>query len=236
MKLETAERAFVGGMEEEALSYDHSVTNKTLSFLIISGFPIFAVGLEAVISKSFKARISRMEKVRAGLELCGTEGFDVVLLGVTQPERSGLDLLPDFNKRCPKGRVLIVSLLAEEDFAARALKAGAAGYILKSSSAEELVRAIQRILAGGKYVSQAFAGRFAESFGATKDKPHEALSPREFEVFLRIARGSAIKEIAAQLSLSVKTISTYHTHILEKLSVRNDAELGEYALRSGLIA
>src|ERR1700731_3523050 len=93
MKLETAERAFVGGMEEEALSYDHSVTNKTLSFLIISGFPIFAVGLEAVISKSFKARISRMEKVRAGLELCGTEGFDVVLLGVTQPERSGLDLL-----------------------------------------------------------------------------------------------------------------------------------------------
>src|ERR1700731_1400299 len=168
MKLETAERAFVGGMEEEALSYDHSVTNKTLSFLIISGFPIFAVGLEAVISKSFKARISRMEKVRAGLELCGTEGFDVVLLGVTQPERSGLDLLPDFNKRCPKGRVLIVSLLAEEDFAARAIKAGAAGYILKSSSAEELVRAIQRILAGGKYVSQAFAGRFAESFGATK--------------------------------------------------------------------
>jgi DNA-binding NarL/FixJ family response regulator len=212
------------------------VTEKPLGFLIISGLPIFAVGLEEVISKNFKARIDRVEKVRAGLQLCETKKFDLVLLGVTQPERSGLDLLPDFNKRCEKGRVLIVSLLAEEDFAARALKAGAAGYILKSSSAEEVVRAIQRILAGGKYVSQAFAGRFAESFGAVKEKLHESLSPREFEVFLRVARGSSVKEIAAQLSLSAKTISTYHAHILDKLKVRNDAELGEYALRHGLIA
>jgi DNA-binding NarL/FixJ family response regulator len=212
------------------------VPEKTLSFLIISGFPIFAVGLEEVISQNFKSQVYRVEKVRAGLELCGTEKFDLVLLGVTQPERSGLDLLPDFNKRCPKGRVLIVSLLAEEDFAARALKAGAAGYILKSSPSDELVRAINVILEGRKYVSQAFAGRFAESFSATKEKPHESLSPREFEVFLRIARGSSVKEIAAQLSLSVKTISTYHTHIRDKLNTRNDAELGEYALRHGLIA
>jgi DNA-binding NarL/FixJ family response regulator len=212
------------------------VTERTLSFLIISGFPIFAIGLEEVISKNFKAHVYRVEKARAALELCATEKFDIILLGVTKPDRSGLDLLPDFNKRCPKGPVLIVSLLAEEDFAARAIKAGAAGYILKSSSAEEVVRAIQRILAGGKYLSQAFAGRFAESFSSTKEKRHESLSPREFEVFLRIARGSSVKEIAAQLSLSVKTISTYHTHILDKLDLRNDAELGEYALRHGLIA
>jgi DNA-binding NarL/FixJ family response regulator len=214
----------------------NSVTENPLSFLIISRFPIFAIGLEEVISKHFQSHVSRVEKARAGLELCETENFDVVLLGVTRPERSGLDLLPDFNKRCPKGRVLIVSLLAEEDFAARALKAGAAGYILKSSPVEELVRAVQRILAGGKYVSQEFAGRFAESFGATREKPHESLSPREFEVFLRIARGSTVKEIAGELSLSVKTISTYHTHILDKLNARNDAELGEYALRCGLIS
>jgi DNA-binding NarL/FixJ family response regulator len=213
-----------------------SVTEKTLSFLIIGGFPIFAVGLEEVISKNFKAHVYRIEKARAGLELCETEKYDVILLLVTQPERSGLDLLPDFSKRCPNGRVLIVSLLPEEDFAARALKGGAAGYILNSSSAEEVIRAIQRVLAGRKYVSQAFAGRFAESFGATKEKPHESLSPREFEVFLRIARGSTAKEIAAQLSLSVKTISTYHTHIMDKLNVRNDAELGAYALRQGLVA
>jgi two-component system, NarL family, invasion response regulator UvrY len=212
------------------------VTEKSLRFLIISRFPIFAVGLEEVMSKNFRSHVYRVEKARAGLELCETQKFDVVLLGVTRPERSGLDLLPDFHKRCPNGRVLIISLLAEEDFAARALKAGAAGYILKSSPVEELVRAVQRILAGGKYVSQEFAGRFAESFGATKEKPHEALSPREFEVFLRIARGSAVKEIAGELSLSVKTISTYHCHILEKLNVRNDAELGEYALRNRLVA
>ena len=212
------------------------MTEKTLSFLIVSRFPIFAIGLEEVISKNFRSHVYRVEKARAALDLCATERFDVVLLGVTRPERSGLDLLPDFNKRCPQGRVLIVSLLAEEDFAARALKAGAAGYILKSSPVEELVRAIQRILDGGKYVSQEFAGRFAESFDAKTGKPHESLSPREFEVFLRIARGSTAKEIAAQLSLSVKTISTYHTHVLGKLNVRNDAELGEYALRHGLIA
>jgi DNA-binding NarL/FixJ family response regulator len=177
-----------------------------------------------------------VEKVREALDLCGKKGFDIILLGVTRPERSGLDLLPEFHKRCPNCRVLIVSLLAEEDFAARALKAGASGYILKSSSADELVRAIGQVLGGGKYVSQAFAGRFAESFAANGEKPHESLSPREFEVFLRIARGSSAKEIAAELSLSVKTISTYHTHILHKLKARNDAELGEYALRRGLIA
>jgi two-component system invasion response regulator UvrY len=211
-------------------------TEEAVNFLIVSRFPIFAIGLEAVISKNFRSHIHRVEKARAGLDLCATEEFDAILLGVTRPERSGLDLLPDFNKRCPKGRVLIISLLAEEEFAARALKAGAAGYILKSSPVDELVRAINVILKGNKYVSQAFAGRFAESFGATKEKLHESLSPREFEVFLRISRGSTVKEIAAQLSLSVKTISTYHTHILDKLNVRNDAELGEYALRHELIA
>jgi two-component system invasion response regulator UvrY len=212
------------------------VTERILSFLIISGLPIFAVGMEEVISRNFKARVRTIEKVRDALDLCATQGFDLILLGVTRPERCGLDLLPDFHKRCPHCHVLIVSLLAEEDFAARALKAGASGYILKSSSADELVRAIRQVLGGGKYVSQAFAGRFAESFETTKDKPHETLSPREFEVFLRISRGSSAKEIAAQLSLSVKTISTYHTHILHKLKARNDAELGEYALRHGLIA
>jgi DNA-binding NarL/FixJ family response regulator len=206
-----------------------------LDFLIISGFPIFAIGLEEVILRNFAARVQRAEKAGKGLDLCGTRKFDLILLGVTRPERSGLDLLPDFHKRCPKGRVLIVSLLAEEDFAARALKAGASGYILKSSSVDELVRAIQNILNGGKYVSQAFAGRFAESFGVAREKRHESLSPREFEVFLRIARGGTAKEIAGQLSLSVKTISTYHTHILDKLNARNDAELGEYALRNRLI-
>ncbi len=212
------------------------MTEKFLDFLIISGLPIFAIGMEEVISTNFKARVRTIEKVRAALDLCGSQRFDLILLGVTRPERSGLDLLPDFHKRCPNCHVLIVSLLAEEDFAARALKAGASGYILKSSSADEFVRAIRQVLGGGKYVSQAFAGRFAESFDATTEKPHESLSPREFEVFLRIARGSSAKEIAAQLSLSVKTISTYHTHILEKLNARNDAELGEYALRHCLIA
>jgi DNA-binding NarL/FixJ family response regulator len=212
------------------------VTEETLSFLIVGGLPIFAIGLAEVISKNFESQVCRVQKAREALALCASKKFDLILLGVTQPERNGLDLLPDFNKCSPGSRILIVSLLSEEVFAARALKAGAAGYILKSSPVEEVVRAINVILKGSKYVSQAFAGRFAFSFSATTEKPHELLSPREFEVFLRIARGSTAKEIAAQLSLSVKTISTYHTHIREKLNIRNDAELGEYAVRTGLIA
>jgi DNA-binding NarL/FixJ family response regulator len=209
---------------------------RTLEFLILSEMPVYAVGLQQVITRSFPARVRWTEKAREALDLTATEKFDLILLGVTQPERSGLDLLPDFHKRSENARVLIVSLLAEEDFAARALKAGAAGYILKSSPVEEVVRAINVVLKGSKYVSQAFAGRFAASFNATTETPHESLSPREFEVFLRIARGSTIKEIGAQLSLSVKTISTYHSNILQKLDVRNDAELGEYALRHNLIS
>jgi two-component system, NarL family, invasion response regulator UvrY len=212
------------------------VIERTLSFLIVSGLPIFAVGLTEVISKNFKSNVYRVQKVREALDLCGTAKFDVILLGVTRPERSGLDLLPDFKKRSPASRVLIVSLLAEEAFAARALKAGAAGYILSSSPEDELIRAVNVVLNGSKYVSQEFAGRVAQSFGATIEKPHESLSPREFEVFLRIARGSAVKEIAGELALSVKTISTYHIHILEKLNARNDAELGEYALRNELVS
>jgi two-component system, NarL family, invasion response regulator UvrY len=214
----------------------HPVTETPRRFLIISGLPIFAVGLEEVISRHFKADVHWIEKARDGLDACAGQTFDLVLIGVTHPERCGLDLLPDFQKRCPNCRILIVSLLAEEDFAARALRAGAAGYILISSPAAELVRAIERVLHGGKYVSQAFAGRVAESFNAAPGKLHESLSPREFEVFLRIARGGTVKEIAAQLSLSVKTISTHHTHVLHKLKVRTDAELGEHALRQGLIA
>jgi DNA-binding NarL/FixJ family response regulator len=214
-----------------------SVTGeKVFVFLIVSGFPIFAVGLSEVVRKNFNARVYRVQKVRDALELCAKVEFDVILLGVTTPERSGLDLLPDFKKRSKKSRILIASLLAEEEFAARALKAGAAGYILKTSPEDEVVRAIWVVLNGDVYVSQAFAGRLAESLGKNEHKPHELLSPREFEVFLRIARGRSAKEIAGELSLSVKTISSYHTHILAKLNARNDAELGKYALRNRLVA
>jgi two-component system, NarL family, invasion response regulator UvrY len=209
---------------------------KAYTFLIVSGFPIFAVGLGEVLAKNFNAIIYRVQKVREALEVCATVDFDIVLLGVTRPERSGLDLLPDFKKRSKKSRVLIVSLLPEEEFAVRAVKAGAAGYILKSSSEDEVVRAIQVLLKGHIYVSQAFASRSAELWGTNGHRPHDLLSPREFEVFLRIARGGTAKEIAGQLSLSVKTISSYHTHILAKLKARNDAQLGEYALRNDLVS
>src|SRR5688500_19824188 len=100
-------------MNDKPLLNAHPAQQK-LSFLIISGFPIFAVGLEAVVSKNFAGQVRRVDKVRAALDLCAAEKFDVVLLGVTKPERSGLDVLPDFNKRCPQGSIIIVSIMADE--------------------------------------------------------------------------------------------------------------------------
>ncbi len=213
------------------------MVDAVLHFLIVGGLPIFRVGMEEIISRNFSGSVRFVEKGRDALALCAKEHFDLILLGVTHPKQSGLDLMPDFHNLCPNSPVLVVSLLAEEDFGVRALKAGAAGYISQASSVEEFILAIKMIRAGNRYISQALAGRMADSLAKSfKEVPHESLSPREFEVFLRVASGSSAKEIAQDLSLSVKTISTYHTHIFEKLRLRTDAELGAYALRNRLIS
>lgn len=205
-------------------------------FLIVNGLPIFRVGMEEIISRNFNGSIQFVEKSRDALALCAKEHFDLILLSITHPKQNGLDLMPDFHNLCPNSPVLVVSPLAEEDFGLRALKAGAAGYISKTSSIEEFILAIKLICSGNRYISQALAGQMADSLAKSfREIPHESLSPREFDVFLRVASGSNAKEIAQDLSLSVKTISTYHTHIFEKLHVRTDAELGAYALRHRLI-
>jgi two-component system invasion response regulator UvrY len=147
-----------------------------------------------------------------------------------------LDLLKELKAAWPRLPVLVLSVHPEDQFAVRALKAGAEGYMTKESAPEELVRAIRRILAGGRYVSPALAEELA--LGLTKDfarTPHETLSDREYAVMCRIASGRTVTEIAGELSLSAKTISTYRTRILEKLGVKNSAEITSYAVRNGLV-
>ena len=161
---------------------------------------------------------------------------DVVVLDLSMPGRSGIDLLAEIKHRQPKLPVLIMSLHGEEQFAVRALRAGASGYLTKAAAPEQLVGAVTKVARGGRYVSEALAERLAGDVGGrTAGAPHERLSDREFEVMRGIATGSTVSEIAAQMHLSVKTISTYRTRLLEKMGMGSNAELTRYAIEHGLV-
>src|SRR5262249_20256054 len=150
--------------------------------------------------------------------------------------RSGLDLLRDLRERRFKLPVLVLSMHSEEQYAHRAFKAGASGYVSKASPGEELVRAIERVMAGGKYVNAATAERLAQELAmGSKSPPHEALSDREFEVLRQLGSGMSVREIADLLKLSDKTVSTYRTRILEKLRMKTNAEIIRYAIRNNLV-
>ena len=158
------------------------------------------------------------------------------LLDITLPGKNGLDLLKELKVARPKLPVLVLSAHPEDQFAVRALKAGAEGYMTKESAPEELVKAVRKILAGGRYVSPTLAEKLAMTVGKDSTRtPHETLSDREYEVMCRIASGKTVTEIAGELSLSAKTISTYRARILEKLAVKNSAEIMQYAIRNGLV-
>jgi len=161
--------------------------------------------------------------------------FDVVVLDLSMPGRSGIDLLVEIKHRHPKLPVLIMSFHAEELFAVRVLRAGAAGYLMKSAAPEELAAAVNKVVRGGRYVTESVAERLASDIDKPHNAPHERLSDREFDVMRGIASGSSVSEIAAQLHLSVKTVSTYRTRLLEKMGMSSNAELTRYAINNGLV-
>jgi two-component system, NarL family, invasion response regulator UvrY len=161
--------------------------------------------------------------------------LEIVVLDLSMPGRNGLDLLAEIKHRHPKLPVLILSLHDEQHFAIRTLRAGASGYLMKSSAIEELVSAVNKVAHGGRYVSAAVAERLAANPDSLKTHPHETLSDREFDVLRGIAGGQSVSEIAEQLHLSVKTVSTYRTRLLEKMGMASNAELTRYALEHGLV-
>ena len=161
--------------------------------------------------------------------------FDAVVLDLSMPGRSGIDLLAEIKHRWPKLPVLIMSLHPEEHFAVRALRAGASGYLTKAAAPDALIDAVQKVTRGGKYISQAVAERMAADLGGRAPVPHERLSDREFEVMRGIAEGVSVSDIAARLHLSVKTVSTYRTRLLEKMNMTTNAELTRYAIQNGLV-
>ena len=166
------------------------------------------------------------------------QNWDIVILDITLPDRSGLDVLMELKNIRPRLPVLILSMHPEEQFAVRALKAGAAGYVTKESVPEELVKAIRKVLEGGKYVSPNLAEKLAvdlELKDESKRSLHETLSPREYQVMCMITSGKRIKDIAEELYLSVKTISTHRTRILEKMKMKNNVELTRYVLKNRIV-
>lgn len=165
------------------------------------------------------------------LELLRTHSCDVLVLDFSMPGRSGLDVLPEIRSRWPQLSVLILTMYAEEQYAVRAFRAGAAGYMTKGSVPAELVKAIRHVAAGGKYVTQALAEKLVVHMGASRGAmPHESLSEREHEVLRKIAAGLTVTQIAEDLFLSANTVSTYRTRLLAKLGLRNTAELIRYAI------
>jgi DNA-binding NarL/FixJ family response regulator len=162
--------------------------------------------------------------------------WDVVILDISMPGKSGLDVLDELRRLRPRLPILLLSMHPEEQFARRALKAGAAGYLTKESVPEELKEAVRKVVAGGRYVSATLAEKLAVDLRGGADTPlHELLSDREFQVLRMIASGRSVKDIAEELSLSVKTVSTYRARILEKSGMKTNAELIRYALQSQLV-
>jgi two-component system, NarL family, invasion response regulator UvrY len=205
--------------------------------LIVDDHAVVRRGLRSLLSDEFLgAAFGEASNATQALEQLQKKEWDVALLDISLPGKSGLELLKELKAQWPRLPVLVLSGYPEDQFAVRVLKAGAGGYMTKESAPEELGKAIRKILAGGRYVSPALAESLA--LGVRKDPtrmPHEILSDREYDVMSRIASGKTVTEIAEELSLSAKTISTYRARVLEKLGVKNSAAIVQYAVRNGLV-
>jgi two-component system invasion response regulator UvrY len=161
--------------------------------------------------------------------------YDIVLLDIAFPDGSGLDVLRQIRSKSPQTRVLLLSMYPEEQYAQRALRLGASGYLTKDSAPNELVVAIQKVAVGGKYITQALAERLVDEIGIQVEKaPHETLSDREYQVLTHLGNGKSIHEIAAELSLSTKTVSTYRSRLLDKLKLKTTADIIHYVIENRL--
>ena len=213
------------------------MTGKKIRILIADDHPIVRAGFKQVLSETPDLVVAdEAGNGQEVLEHLKKKKYDVVLLDISMPGKNGLEILKELKTDYPKLPVLILSIYPEEQYAIRALKAGAAGYLTKESAPHELISAIRKISAGGRYISESLAEKLATYLNVDMTKsPHETLSDREHQVMRLIASGKTVSEIAENLNLSVKTISTYRTHILEKMKMKNNAEITLYAVQNKLV-
>jgi DNA-binding NarL/FixJ family response regulator len=207
-----------------------------MKILIVDDHAVIHQGLKRILDDEFQgATFGEARHSQEALNLVIRERWDLVILDIDLPGRGGLDVLKQVRAEHPKLPVLIFSMHSEEQFAVRALKAGASGYVAKDGDSERLVEAIRKVIRGGRYVSAALAEKLATDLSRDMSPvSHEILSDREFEVMRMIAEGKTTTAIADLLSLSVKTVSTYRTRILEKLQLETTSELIRYAIEHGL--
>jgi DNA-binding NarL/FixJ family response regulator len=208
-----------------------------IRILIADDHPVVRRGLKQTLAEESDLRVlGDAANGQEVLQFLAKQNWDVLILDLNMPGRNGLEILREVKERWPKLPVLVLSMHCEEQFGIQAIKAGAAGYLTKESAPDELVQAVRKVHGGGKYISPALAEHLASAVQAGEGRPpHEALTAREYDVLLRIAKGKTVTEIANELALSVKTVSTYRTRTLEKMNLSTNAELILYALRNRLV-
>jgi DNA-binding NarL/FixJ family response regulator len=205
--------------------------------LIADDHDVVRHGLREILATRLgKVAVAEAKDAGETINLLIKQDWDLVLLDINMPGRSGLEVLEQAKRLRPKTPVLILTSYPEEQFALRAFKLGASGYINKLSVTDELITAVQRVLKGGKYVTASLAERLASCIGKTSEPaPHEALSHRELQVLRLIAVGKSMKDVADELALSEKTVATYRTRIAEKAGLKTNVEIARYALKQGLV-
>lgn len=209
-------------MTRVLIADDHAIVRKGLKQLLLEEYPTAVIGEADDTEELVKKIIS--------------ETWDVVICDLNMPGRSGLDALKQIKQAFPQLPVLIMSMYPAEQYAPRVLKAGASGYLSKDSIHDELIRAVQTVLHGRKFITPSIAEKLVEVFDTDSDRPpHELLSDREFDVLKLLASGKSVSQIADQLALGSTTVSTYRSRILEKLNMKTNAELTRYALEKNLI-
>lgn len=207
---------------------------KTIKFLIADDHAIVRKGLVQILREEFpKAEITEVASSSQVMDEVDGQSWDVILLDISMPGRNGIETLKQIRTNGVRTPILMLSMHPEDQYAVRALKAGASGFLNKETAPEELLAAVRLLLSGRKYITPSVAEKLTETI--SEKNAHELLSDREMQVLQRIASGKTVSEIAVEIALSVNTISTYRTRILEKLNLNNNAELTRYALDNNLV-
>lgn len=208
-----------------------------IEILIADDHPIIREGLKQILKIStniaIKGEASNGVEV---LKLLKNNNYDLILLDLSLPKKNGIEVLKEIRKKYPKLPILILSIHSDEHFIIEALRNGASGYITKDSIPEELILAIKKVYSGQIYINQKVAEKLINNIKLNKGQhPHNLLSPREYQVMIKIGQGKSLKEIAEELSLSVKTISTYRARVLEKMGLKSNAQIIKYVIENDLL-
>jgi two-component system, NarL family, invasion response regulator UvrY len=208
-----------------------------IKILVVDDHAVVRRGLRQILAETSDLHVAGEAGTAAeAMQKVQDERWDVVVLDVGLAGKSGLDLIADIRKLRPEARVLVLTMFSEEQYAVRAIRAGAAGFLTKESAPDKLVDAVRKVASGGRFISPELAETLASMVaGEGSGKPHERLSNREFEILKLIGSGKTVSQIAEDLSLSVKTVSTHRTRILRKMEMKTNAELTHYVVKSGLV-